>query len=139
MSTIKDISLKGMTNHVSERVKGGVSLSVNDKWHHFKELDELINNMYVIRDGSNLGCDSHGSDTRGDNLPKTICSGHSKIYSNTDLSLGQFKRVFESMTKCSCDSNAVEGCHCVSNCTCNCNSDCCVGYCTCQGYVPPTP
>lgn len=129
MSTITDISQKGMTDHVSARAKKGLTLDLNNQWQDFKALEELVDNMYAIRDGSSLGCSSHGSDTQGDNLPKTTCSSHSKVYDKNDLSLGGFKNAFEIMTKCSCDSNSVSGCYCVSNCTCNCNSDCCVSDC----------
>ena len=132
MSKITDVSLKGMTDHVLQRQKKGLTLDLNEQWKDLRALEQLVLEMYEIRDGSHKGCGSHGSDTEGDNLPDTVCSAHKKIYNKNDLSLGMFQQVFEQMTKCSCDSNSVSGCYCVDECMCNCKSDCCVSDCSCN-------
>ena len=124
---ISNLSLKGLVVYLNTEQKKGISIT--PKYRMLKDLEIITENMYNIRDGSSDGCSGHGGDTQGDNLPKTECAGHSKIYNNTDLSLKQFETVFEAMTKCTCDSNSVNGCFCISQCTCDCNSDCCVGDC----------
>lgn len=121
------MSLRGIKEFSETKNSGESNSALNAQYRHLKDLEEMVNKMYEIREGSTLGCGSHGSQAI---IPITTCSGHSRTHDHNDLSLGSFFKTQINMKTCSCDS--VADCpsrlRCPENCPsnrmiCGCNSN----------------
>ncbi len=122
-----DVSLKGIKEFAETKNSSESNSALNAQYRHLKDLEDMVNKMYVIREGSTLGCGSHGGQAI---VSITTCSGHARTHDYNDLSLGAFLKTQINMSTCSCDSVAVcpARLRCPENCpsnilVCECDSN----------------